>query len=427
MVATWARRLTRWRNAPLPCQRIDAYLHRDASLVQRCRHGRCIWRFDSHTYDMRQSQEDQATVPIFYEPRQVKLHLNSKDVDAELGEIVSTTDTGIDNLERRKSQWAALAKAAGSKGRMEELAADLLEHFLDRCKTLDGKAMTVCMTRENCVRLYEALSADPNCPEMKIIMTGNLSKDPPAWSEAGHITTKKQRDSIKTRMVDPDDPLKIVIVCDMWLTGPDIPCLHTLYIDKPMKGHNMIQAISRVNRIFSDKPHGLIVDYIGIGDDLRDATNTYTAGGGRGEPAPDVSTEAVPVFMDCLAVVRGMLPDGIDYGDWRTLSGIELEDRFALIFGTLTDDDERRDGYLSQVEQGKYDPPTAESAARIAELFSEDPDEWIGYAGRVPEDIQDVVRKASPQMLGLIRSISRLSNRQVLDLKADVKRLAHKN
>ena len=111
-------------------------------------------------------------------------------------------------------------------------------------------------------------------------MTGDLGKDPEEWSTAGHLTTKAQRDAIKKRMIDPDDPLKIVIVCDMWLTGTDIPCLHTLYIDKPMRGHNMIQAISRVNRVFRDKPHGLIVDYIGIGDELREATNRYSQGGG---------------------------------------------------------------------------------------------------------------------------------------------------
>ena len=141
------------------------------------------------------------------------------------------------------------------------------------------------MTRQNCVRLYDALTDLPGCPEVKVVMTGNLSDDPPEWNKAGHLTTKGKRDIIKKRMKDPDDPLKIVIVCDMWLTGTDIPCLHTLYVDKPMQGHNMIQAISRVNRVFRDKPHGLIVDYIGIGDELREATAKYSQGGGRGEPA----------------------------------------------------------------------------------------------------------------------------------------------
>jgi type I restriction enzyme R subunit len=152
------------------------------------------------------------------------------------------------------------------------------------------------MTRANAVRLYDQLKELPGCPEIKVVVTGDLGKDPKAWSEAGHLTTKPQRDAIKKRMVDPDDPLKLVIVVDMWLTGTDIPCLHTLYIDKPMRGHTIIQAISRVNRVFRDKPSGLVVDYIGIGDELREATNTYTGGGGRGEPAPEIGEAARPVY-----------------------------------------------------------------------------------------------------------------------------------
>src|SRR5207249_4052636 len=209
--------------------------------------------------------------------------------------------------------------------------------------TLDGKGMVVCMTRANCVRIFDALTALPGCPEVKVVMTGDLGVDPPQWSEAGHITTKVQRDAIKQRMVDPDDPLKLVIVCDMWLTGTDIPCLHTLYVDKPMRGHNVIQAISRVNRVFRDKPHGLVVDYIGIGDDLREATSRYTKGGGRGEPAPSLDDSARPMFLDCLQQVRAQLPEGQAYGGWRALSRIELEDLYSLAYGYLTESDERRD------------------------------------------------------------------------------------
>jgi type I restriction enzyme R subunit len=297
-----------------------------------------------HVYDIKQSQEDKTTVPIYYEPRQVKLHLSRKDVDEALQEIAQGQN--IDDLERKKSRWAALAKAAGAKERLDDLAKDLLDHFLTRIATLEGKAMVVCMTRENCVRLYNALTALPGCPEIKIVMTGNLGEDPEEWSKAGHLTTKLQRDSIKQRMKDPDDPLKMVIVCDMWLTGTDIPCLHTLYIDKPMKGHNMIQAISRVNRVFRDKPSGLIVDYIGIGEELRDATAKYTQGGGKGEPAPGIDEEAKPLFLACLNDVRKLLPANIDFGNWRRVSPIELEDRCALVYGLLTDTDEKRDEYL---------------------------------------------------------------------------------
>ena len=297
-----------------------------------------------HTYDMKQSQDDKATVPIFYAPRQIKLHLKQADIDAALKDLLD--EQPVDELERRKSRWAALAAAAGTKERVAELAMDLLAHFLDRTTTLMGKAMIVCMTRQNCVRVYDALKDLPNCPEIKIVMTGNLSNDPPDWSKAGHLTTKAQRDAIKQRMVDPDDPLKIVIVCDMWLTGTDIPCLHTLYVDKPMQGHNMIQAISRVNRVFRDKPHGLIVDYIGIGDELREATAKYTSGGGNGEPAPDVEKTAVPVFQQCLEAIRQLLPEGKSYANWRGMTKIEMEDLYALVYGNLAENDELRDHYL---------------------------------------------------------------------------------
>jgi type I site-specific restriction-modification system R (restriction) subunit len=249
-----------------------------------------------HTYDIQQSQEDRATVPIHYEPRQVRLHLAQRDVDAALEEILQGGDVGA----RDRGRWAALAAAAGSRDRLDQLAKDLLAHLPRRTTTLEGKALVVCMTRENCVRLYDALKALRGCPEVRIVMTGDLARDPPEWTQAGHITTKTQREAIKKRLVDPDDPLKMVIVCDMWLTGTDIPCLHTLYVDKPMKGHTIIQAISRVNRVFRDKPHGLVVDYIGIGEELREATSTYTSGGGRGEPAPSLTEQALPAFRQAL-------------------------------------------------------------------------------------------------------------------------------
>lgn len=297
-----------------------------------------------HTYDIKQSQEDKATVPIFYDPRQVRLYLNHKDVDAAADEVADTY--GVTDIERIKPKWAALAKAAGTEARVKDLARDLLTHFSERTATLKGKAMIVCMTRANCVRLYDELIKLPDCPEVRIVMTGNLGEDPPEWSAAGHLTTKAKREGIKKRMIDPDDPLQMVIVCDMWLTGTDIPCLHTLYVDKPMKGHNMIQAISRVNRVFRDKPHGLIVDYIGIGDDLRAATNRYTQGGGEGKPAPNIEEEAKPIFFECLEEVRDLLPGNIDYGDWRKLSKIDLEDRYSLVYGHLAESDEVRDEFL---------------------------------------------------------------------------------
>lgn len=301
-----------------------------------------------HTYDIKQSQEDRATVPIFYEARQVRLSLSHKDIDAALEEITQSADGVVEgDIERRKGRWAALAAAAGAKERVEELAADLLGHYKSRTATIEGKALLVCMTRQNCVRLHDELIKLSECPEVKVVMTGNLGKDPSEWSAAGHLTTKAQREAIKERMKDPDDPLKLVIVCDMWLTGTDIPCLHTLYVDKPMRGHNVIQAISRVNRVFRDKPHGLIVDYIGIGDELREATDRYTQGGGRGEPAPDIEAEAKPLFFACLQEARDTLPPNKNYGRWRSMSRIEMEDLYAVVYGTLAPEEESRDHFLA--------------------------------------------------------------------------------
>lgn len=302
-----------------------------------------------HTYDIKRSQEDKATVPIYYAPRMIRLHLGQGDVDAALREIAQgTQDLDQAEIERRKGRWAALAAAAGAQDRVKELAEDLLAHFRDRTATLKGKALVVAMTRANCVRLHDALRALPDCPEVKVVMTGDLGKDPKEWSEAGHLTTKVQRDAIKKRMVDPEDPLQMVIVCDMWLTGTDIPCLHTLYVDKPMRGHSMIQAISRVNRVFRDKPHGLVVDYIGVGDELREATNRYTDGGGEGEPAPNIEDEARPLFVGCLEETRKLIPgaQAERVPRWRALSRIDLEDLYAFVYGYLTEDDARRDEFL---------------------------------------------------------------------------------
>ena len=299
-----------------------------------------------HTYDIEQSQKDHATVPIFYEPRQIKVRLQDSgtSVDQALQEI--TEGEPLDTVEKRKTKWAALAALARADDRVKELASDLLKHFLDRIATLKGKAMVVCMERENCVKVYEELTALPNCPEVRLVMTANLEKDPTEWSAKGYYTTKAQRDTLKKRMVDPDDPLLMVIVCDMWLTGTDIPCLHTLYLDKPMEGHNIIQAISRVNRVFSDKPHGLVVDYIGIGDQLREATAKYAQGGGKGAPAPSLEETARPLFMAELEAIRQMLPSGHDFGAWPRMTRIEVEDLYGLVYGHLASDAELRDSFL---------------------------------------------------------------------------------
>jgi type I restriction enzyme, R subunit len=302
-----------------------------------------------HTYDMRQSRQDRSTVPVYYEPRLIKLELANDKIDKDLAEITEENAANVSQIER--ARWAAIAEAAGTKERVADLAQSLLDHFQKRTAMLNGKAMVVCMTRRNCVKLYDALTKLPGCPEVKIVMTGNLSEDPPEWSQAGHITTKPQRDAIKARMKDIDDPLKIVIVRDMWLTGTDIPCLHTLYVDKPMKGHTLMQAIARVNRIFRDKPGGLVVDFIGISDQLKEATKKYTTGGGEGEPAPNIDKEAKEAFLNAIKTVRDFLPvpaAGKTYGAWRTMPNIEFEDVFLQCCGRLTETDELRDDFLAE-------------------------------------------------------------------------------
>jgi type I restriction enzyme R subunit len=301
-----------------------------------------------HSYDMMQSKKDHSTVPVYYNPLLIKLKLTNDQIDEELAEITEESGGNATQLER--ARWAAVAEAAGTKERVEDLAKTLLDHFQKRNKMLDGKAMVVCMSRRNCVKLYDVLTKMPGCPEVKIVMTGNLAEDPPAWSQAGHITTKPQRDAIKARMKNMDDPLKIVIVRDMWLTGTDIPCLHTLYVDKPMKGHTLMQAIARVNRIFSNKPGGLVVDFIGIGDQLKEATKKYTQGGGVGNPAPDISGEAKEIFLQTLAEVQDLLPElpvGKSYGGWRKLPNIEFEDLLLRCYGHLIETDELRDDFLA--------------------------------------------------------------------------------
>jgi type I restriction enzyme R subunit len=301
-----------------------------------------------HTYDMQQAREDKAVLGLFYEARHIPLDLENPHIDDDLAAITEETPVEMpaEELEQAKAKWAAMERAAGARRRLTLLARDLLDHFLKRQEALQGKAMVVCMSRRNAVALYDALTALPGCPEVKVVMTGDLAKDPPAWSQAGHITTKRAREAIKARFVDPDDPLQIVIVVDMWLTGFDAPCANTLYIDKPMRGHNLMQAIARVNRIFRDKPAGLIVDYIGIADQLRAATRKYTAGGGRGTLVDDLARDAVEYFLHQLEVTRSNLPPGQPYARWTELSPAELEDLTNRCYASLVDDEERLEDFL---------------------------------------------------------------------------------
>ncbi|WP_018609568.1 type I restriction endonuclease subunit R [Uliginosibacterium gangwonense] len=279
-----------------------------------------------HVYDMQQAQDDGATVPIYYESRLAKLGLNQDDlpnIDDEVDELAE--DEEENEQARLKSRWAALEKLVGAAPRIAQVAADLVEHFETRNQSNDGlrngKAMVVAMSREICVHLYEAIiklrpdwhDADPEKGAIKIVMTGSASDKAMLRP---HIYSKQVKKRLEKRFKDPADPLKLVIVRDMWLTGFDAPCVHTLYVDKPMKGHNLMQAIARVNRVFKGKEGGLVVDYIGIASELKSALKEYTASNGRGRPTVD-AREAYAVLEEKLDVLRGMLHD-FDYSDYLT-------------------------------------------------------------------------------------------------------------
>jgi len=274
-----------------------------------------------HIYDMQQAIEDGATVPIYYEPRMVKLELNNGQaalLDTSVDELVEDEEDATQA--EMKAKWTALEKVVGAPSRVTSLVADLLKHFKARLEVLDGKALIVGMSREICVKLYNEIvrlnpdwhSADPTKGAVKVVMTGKASD---GAELRPHLHPPEVKKLFENRFKDPKDPLRLVIVRDMWLTGFDAPCLHTLYVDKPMRGHNLMQAIARVNRVFKDKPGGLIVDYIGIGADLKNAVSQYTNNKGRGTPAADVS-KALDVAIEKLEVARGLL-SGYDYSGFE--------------------------------------------------------------------------------------------------------------
>lgn len=275
-----------------------------------------------HVYDMQQARDDGATVAIYYESRLAKLGLKESelsDIDAEVDELAE--DEEEDDQARLKSKWAALESVVGAAPRIQQVAADLVAHFEERSKAQFGKAMIVAMSREICVHLYDAIIAlrpdwhneDPEQGAIKIVMTGSASDKPLLRP---HIYSKQIKKRLEKRFKDPEDALRLVIVRDMWLTGFDAPCVHTLYVDKPMKGHNLMQAIARVNRVFRDKQGGLVVDYIGIANDLKQALKEYTASKGRGRPTVDAH-EAYAVLEEKLDVLHAML-HGFDYSSFLT-------------------------------------------------------------------------------------------------------------
>jgi type I restriction enzyme R subunit len=236
-------------------------------------------------YDIQRAVIDGATVPIYYESRLAKLELRASErpnIDTEFEE--ATEGEEVERREKLKSRWAQLEAVVGFQNRIELVARDMVEHFETRLAAMDGKAMVVVMSRRIAVGLYEEIiklrpawhNDEDDQGALKIVMTGSAS-DPLEWQS--HIRSKKRREDLAERFRDATNPFKIVIVRDMWLTGFDAPSLHTMYVDKPMRGHGLMQAIARVNRVFKDKPGGLVVDYLGLADELRRALATYTEAG----------------------------------------------------------------------------------------------------------------------------------------------------
>jgi len=274
-------------------------------------------------YDIQRAVMDGATVPIYYESRLAKLELKETEkpkIDPEFEEL--TEGEEIDRKEKLKSRWAQLEALVGSEKRLKLVAEDLVNHFENRQAALDSKAMVVCMSRRICVDLYKAITTlrpdwhhgDDDKGAIKVIMTGSAS-DPLEWQT--HIRNKPRREALAQRFRNAKDPFKLVIVRDMWLTGFDAPSLATMYADKPMRGHGLMQAIARVNRVFKDKPGGLVVDYLGLADELRKALATYTESGGTGKTAID-QAEAVALMLEKYEICRGIF-HGLDWSNW--LSG----------------------------------------------------------------------------------------------------------
>ena len=283
-------------------------------------------------YDIQRSVEDGATVPIYYESRLAKLALDEHEkpkIDPDFEE--ATEGEEVERREKLKTKWAQLEAVVGSEKRVKQIAEDIVAHFEQRLDALAGKAMIVCMSRRICIDLYRELvrlrpgwhDDDDAKGAIKVVMTGSAS-DPLDWQP--HIRNKVRREALAQRFREPDDPLRVVLVRDMWLTGFDAPSLHTMYVDKPMRGHGLMQAIARVNRVFKDKPGGLVVDYLGLAQDLKTALATYTESGGMGRAALE-QDEAVAVMLEkyevCCALFHGF--------DWTMWTGGNARERLGLL------------------------------------------------------------------------------------------------
>jgi len=297
-------------------------------------------------YDIRQAIEDNATVPIYYEMRLVKLLPDEEGIAEAERKINAAAEADKEGRSVPDDIEVPLAELVGARERLKLVAQEIVEHFEKRREVIEGKAMVVCMSRNICMDLYDeivALRADWHADEddagfVKVVMTGSAAE---GERIAQHARTKGRRESLARRYKDPEDDLRLVIVCDMWLTGFDCPPMHTMYLDKPLAGHNLMQAIARVNRVFGDKPGGVVVDFLGIADQLRDAVQTYTQAGGEGSPVEEIQDEAVPLMQKHYEALRDFF-NGFDYSGFA--EGCEAGQLRAVTTGA---------DYVFEQEDGK--------------------------------------------------------------------------
>jgi type I restriction enzyme, R subunit len=309
---------------------------------------RAVFGSDVDIYDIKQAVEDNATVPIFYEMQLIKLLPDEQGIsDAErlIAEAAEADDAGTDE---EPDITVPLEELAGAAARVETLAAQIVEHFEARATVIDGKGLVVCMSRDICMKLYDRVTAlKPEWHDsadgggaVKVVMDANVGRKRPGESDAAyhgraertkaHGRTKARRERLADRFKDNADPFKLAIVCDMWLTGFDCPPLHTMYLDKPLAGHSLMQAIARVNRVFGDKPGGVVVDFLGVADQLRDAIQTYTRAGGEGRPVESIQDQAIPLMLRHAEELESFF-DGFDYQG--LISGTEADQLRAVIDG----------------------------------------------------------------------------------------------
>lgn len=315
---------------------------------------RAVFGDNISIYDIQQAELDGMTVPIYYEGRAAKLSTDRTEwvnIDRSFEEV---TEGEEGKREQVMSKWAKLEAIVGSDARLRQVAKDIVDHFSERCEVLEGKCMIVCMSRRIAVKLYRTIielrpdwhSDKDEEGRIKVVMTGNAT-DPTEWQQ--HVRSKVARERLATRFRNPTENFKVVIVRDMWLTGFDAPCVHTMYIDKPMKGHNLMQAIARVNRVFRTKPGGLVVDYIGLAVELRQAVSTYTSSGGNGDLVID-KDRAVNLMIENHDICKSMF-HGFSYAEWNKMEGAKKLELLPLAQEHILSKQDGKERFISAVNK----------------------------------------------------------------------------